>query len=408
MSSTHRAEVRASRTIDPLKARRNYAGPALFSYGFRPFFLFAAIWASLALPIWIFAYATGQGSLGGIPALTWHIHEMVFGVIGAIIAGFLLTAVPNWTGRLPVLGWRLMTMVGLWVAGRLAMLLYGTLGPAAAVLDSAFLIAMALVMGREVLIRRSWKNLPVVAMASLLALTNIAFHASYLTAGTTRLAQAAAISVVVMLISLIGGRIVPSFTRNWMVQTERGPLPPTMGNVDKVALVSGGAALLMWIVLPFAAVTAGLMLSASALYAVRLSRWRGGQTLGNPLLFILHLGYAWLPISFALIGFAIIWPENVPASAAMHALTAGAMGTMTLAVMTRASLGHTGRASTADGWTIAIYGLVYAGALVRVFGPLLLPAHIVGLLTSAAVLWSGAYLLFAVTYGPMLMTRRRA
>lgn len=408
MSSAHKAEVRTSRTIDPLKARRNYAGPALFSYGFRPFFLFAAIWACMALPIWIFAYATGQESLGGIPALTWHIHEMVFGVIGAIVAGFLLTAVPNWTGRLPVLGWRLMIMVGLWAVGRLAMLQYGALGPAAAALDSAFLIAMALVMGREVLIGRSWKNLSVVAMLSLLALTNVAFHVSYLTAGTTRLAQAAAIAVVVMLISLIGGRIVPSFTRNWMVQVGRAPLPPTMGKVDKVALASGGIALLMWIFLPFDAVTGGLMLIAAALYAIRLSRWQGWQTFGNPLLFILHLGYAWLPISFALIGFATIWPENVPTSAAMHALTAGAMGTMTLAVMTRASLGHTGRASTADGWTIAIYGLVYAGALVRVFGPLAAPMYSVAMLFCAAALWSGAYLVFAVRYGPMLMTRRQA
>jgi uncharacterized protein involved in response to NO len=408
MSTVHKAEVRATRSIDPLEARRNYAGPALFSYGFRPFFLLAAVWAALALPLWIYAFTVGKGEIGGLPALTWHVHEMIFGVIGAIIAGFLLTAVPNWTGRLPVLGWRLMVMVGLWAAGRAAMLFYTAPGFTAAAIDSLFLIALAFVMAREVTIGRSWKNVPVVALASLLALANVCFHLSILVTGTTRLSQSAAIAVIIMLISLIGGRIIPSFTRNWMVQTGRTSLAPAMGTVDKIALVSGGVALISWIVMPLGNATGVLMFLAAILYAVRLSRWRGWRTVSEPLLLVLHLGYAWLPLSFALMGGAILWPGLVPASAAVHGLTAGAMGTMTLAVMTRASLGHTGRARVADGWTVLIYSLVYTGALVRVFGPLALPLHTVVVLSCAAILWSGAYLFFALRYGPMLMSMRKA
>jgi len=406
--SIDKSALRNARAEDPVQARRDYAGPALFSFGFRPFFLFGAIWAALSAPLWIWSYLTGQAMIGAAPALAWHVHEMLFGFIAAIVGGFLLTAVPNWTGRLPVRGLPLMTLFGLWAAGRAAMLAYDALGPVAAVIDSTFLAVLAAVLLREVITGGNMRNLPVCLLSTLFALANIGFHVAMATGTGWRPAQTVAIAVVTMMIALIGGRIVPSFTRNWLVQSGRGEsLPAPMSRFDGATLVFAGASLLAWILAPQDWFSGALLVIAGGLHAIRLSRWKGWRTGAEPLVLILHAGYAWVPLALVLMGLAALFPGIVPASAAMHALTAGAMGTMTLAVMTRASLGHTGRDRRADTWTSLIYALVVAGALVRVFAPLLAGELQYPLMGAAAALWSAAFALFALRYGHMLTTARK-
>ena len=386
-----------------LAARKDYSGPALFSYGFRPFFFFGAVWAALSVPYWIYIYSTGAGVVGLMSAPEWHVHELLYGYLAAIIAGFLLTAVPNWTGRLPVLGVRLMLLFALWAAGRVAMLASGIIGSVAAGgVDSLFLISLAAMMWREVIAGKNTRNIPVCVMATLLAFTNIGFHASVQGSAFHEFIEHFAIGVIALLITLIGGRIVPSFTRNWLAQRGKTDLPAQAGLFDNMALGAAGLALLGWSFMPGSETTGFLLILASVIHWVRLARWRGWKTGHEPLVLILHIGYAWLPVSFLLMGIAAFAPATVPPHAAMHALTAGAMGTMTLAVMTRATLGHTGRDRTADIWTTAIYLLVVTGALMRVAAPFLLAQTYLLALMISALLWSGAFALFAIRYGPML------
>lgn len=400
--------IRQRRAVDPLVQRREYAGPALFSYGFRPFFLFGAAWAAVIVPVWAILFAAGHGEVGGLSALYWHTHEMLFGFLAAIVAGFMLTAIPNWTGRLPVLGVRLMLLCGLWAAGRAAMLVYGTMGIAAALVDAAFLVALAAVAWREVLTGGNWKNAPICLLASIFALANIGFHALLLSGGDPRVAQNAAIAVVTMMIAIIGGRILPSFTRNWMAQSGLSPLPAVSTRLDRIAILALAAGLVAWLARSDDIFTAGLLTFAAILHFWRLAGWKGWRTFSEPLVAILHLGYVWLPIALALMAAAILAPTYVHPSAALHALTAGAMGTMTLAVMTRASLGHTGRARIADRWIVTIYGLVLAGAAIRALGPLVAPEYYLQEVTFSAALWALAFAGFVVRFGHMLTAPRQA
>lgn len=386
--------------VSTAAARRAYAGPALFSFGFRPFFFLGAIWSALVVPLWLFSYFHG-----GSAALTreWHIHEMIFGFLGAVIAGFLTTAVPNWTGRMPVIGAPLAALVSLWILGRVAMLFQDILGPTAAVVDSLFLLAFAAVIWREVLAGRNWRNLPVCGLITLFALANVAFHLPVGAAADVgvRLALGAA----TLLIGLIGGRIVPSFTRNWMKARSLTPEPSTFGAVDQVALGLTVVGAGLWVVAPQAAVTGAALVLAGVAHLVRLARWRGWRAAAEPLVWILHLGYGWLGVSLLLIGGASLDPDIVPRSAGIHALTAGAVGVMTLAVMTRATRGHTGRALVAGAGTTAIYLAINAAALLRVAATFAGASQPL-LLTASGLVWSLAFGGFAVAYGRMLVLPR--
>ena len=386
-------------------AMRAYQGPALFSIGLRPFFLFSAIWAAVAVPLWVHAY-----SAGGLLGLTWHTHEMLFGYAAGVIVGFLMTAIPNWTGRMPVVGSGLMVMVGLWLVGRAAMIT-AALNPDLAasiwpgVIDALFLLAMAGLVWREILAGKNWRNLPVALIISILALSNVGFHVeAHLSGGVAPIATRVALGLIVMLIALIGGRITPSFTRNWQLKRE-GPLPATTGGFDGLVLGATALALLGWVIVPTSALIGAVLATAGVLNLVRLARWKGLTTTAEPLVLILHIGYLWLAVGLMLVGASAIWPGFVAASAGIHALTAGAVGVMTLAVMTRAGRGHTGRPLTA-GWTgTLIYLLVNAAALMRVLGGLWLEFY-QPLLIVSACLWCLAFLTFAVVYAPMLALPR--
>jgi uncharacterized protein involved in response to NO len=215
-----------------------------------------------------------------------------------------------------------------------------------------------------------------------------------------------ALGTAATLIALVGGRITPSFTRNWMVRGQMQPLPAPMGRVDMVALATTAAAFLSWIIRPEAFLSGALLLAGSALLFIRLTRWRGLRTLRSPIVFILHAGYLWLSVASALLGLSALLADAALVSAGTHALTAGAVGTMTLAVMTRASLGHTGRTIETDSATAVIYALVTIGAVLRVAAPFLVSYDVI--LIAAGSTWSAAFILFVVRYGPMLLRARVA
>ena len=384
-------------------AIRAYQGPPIFSWGFRPFFLLSAIWAALAVPIWLAVFFHG-GRIGGADGLQWHIHEMLFGYVGGVVAGFLLTAVPNWTGRLPVTGRALIGLIILWLAGRGSGFLPASLWPAALVLDGAFLVVFAGVVCREVLAASNRRNLPVAALVTVLAVANLAFHARPLWPDAVAVSERAAVATLTVLIALIGGRIVPSFTQNWTLARGMVARPAPFGRFDQATLALTVIALLLWVTDPWSPVAGGPLMLSGALHLVRLLRWRGWLTWRESMVWSLHGAYAWLPVGLFILGGAALAPAIFPFSAGIHALTAGAMGVMTLAVMTRASRGHTGRPRAADTATTAIYVLVILAAATRVAAPFLAEATSVLLMVSSAM-WVFAFAGFALVYGPMLLRK---
>jgi len=388
---------------------RAHAGTSLLSAGFRPFFLLSAAWAALAVPLWLAFYA-GAGAVPTLlPPPVWHAHEMIYGYAAATVAGFMLTAIPNWTGRMPLQGASLATLAVLWIAGRAGVLFSVQIGAAGAVvLDLAFPVAFVAVIAREIIAGRNWRNLPMVGALTLLLAGNALVHAEALGWTVTgALGNRVGIATVLMLISLIGGRIVPSFTRNWLTKERPDRAAPApFGWIDRGALGITAIALIAWIAIPDAAATSGLALLAAVAQGVRLARWRGVGAWREPLLWVLHLGYGWLALGFLLLAVNGIVPL-LPPTAALHALTVGAIGTMTLAVMTRASLGHTGRKLTAGRGTTTIYVLVTIAAVLRLLAPLAGAQYLLALSLAGAA-WSGAFGLFVVLYGPPLLTPRVA
>lgn len=277
---------------------------------------------------------------------------------------------------------------------------------AAPFIDSAFLFVFAAVVGREIIAGRNVRNLPVLALLTVLGSANVLSHLRGLDPELALLGERIGVAVVATLVALIGGRIVPSFTRNWMAKQRIKPEPASPSRFDAVTLAVGAIGLVMWAASP-TLYAAGLVLTlAGALHFARLARWQGWRTTDEPLVLILHLGYFWLALGLLLLGLAILAPSMAPAASGLHAITAGAFGVMTLAVMTRASLGHTGQPLAATPRISAIYVLINLGALVRVAAPFL-PEHYAVLLALSAVLWSGAFAWFAIVYAPLLVRSRQ-
>jgi uncharacterized protein involved in response to NO len=377
--------------------------PTFLTHGFRPFFLAAGIWSATAVALWIVMFTTGTAIPSRFDPLTWHIHEMLFGLVMAAVAGFLLTAIPNWTRRLPVSGGSLALLAGLWLLGRVACLVSALVSPWLTIAaDLAFPMALVGVVVREIVAGRNWRNLPMVAPVTVLGIANLVMQLEANgVAVPSGLGWRLGLAAVIMLISVVAGRIVPNFTRNWLVKRQSAHLPESHVWIDRGALSLLHAGLLGWAILPEFRPFGLLLVLGATLNVWRLLRWRGGATFAEPLLFVLHVGYAWLALGSALLGLATLGLA-VPQSAAIHALTVGAIGTMIVAVMTRVTRGHTGRALCADHATVAIYILVNIAAIVRV-------AAAVGefwtmpLLIASASLWIGAFLLFVTFYGPMLL-----
>jgi len=381
-----------------------YAGPAFLSYGFRPFFLGAALFTSLAVLAWVAIFA-GRVSVDFLyPPREWHVHEMLYGYLPALIAGFLLTAMPNWTDRMPLRGVPLLAMFLLWLAGRLLVAVPLAGASAAAVVDGAFLVLLATYVWREIMAAGSWDRVPIGILVSLYAATNILFHLSALRGAPTDLPERLALSVMTLMLTIIGGRLTPTFTREFLVERNKPSLPEVFTRVDGAVIVLVLIGVLTWIVQP-ETVWAGVMLIVAGVASLaRLLRWGGWRTWREPLVLILHIGYGWVGLFLVALGASILG-IGFTSENAVHLLTTGAMGTMTLAVMTRASLGHTGRPRHADRLTVAIYLLVNVGAILRIFAPnpdvpTMFTHTMLGL---SAFSWSGAYLLFTLVYGPCLV-----
>lgn len=382
---------------------RAYGGPALFANGFRPFFLLGAIQAGLSILVWLPLFYGEVKLSSAFAPRDWHVHEMLFGYLPAVITGFLFTAIPNWTGRLPIRGAPLATLVAIWIAGRVVVTLSAVTGWWLAMLvDASFLLLVAAAAAREIAAGRNWRNLKVVVLVALLLAGNIAFHLEAHWSGSADLAIRIGIAAVVMLLALIGGRIIPSFTRNWMVRENPGRLPVPFGRFDMVVVALGALALAGWIVVPDNRVAGAALAIAGLLHLVRLARWAGDRTLRERLLTILHVGYFFVALGFLLNAAAAF--GLVPPSAGIHAWMAGGAGIMTLAVMTRATLGHTGNALTASAATQAIYAAIIVAAVARICA-VIHTAQGEWLLHVAALAWVAAFLGFALAYGPLLLGR---
>lgn len=390
---------------------RGWQGPALFSYGFRPFFLFGALWAALAMVIWIMTLGGWASLPSRLDPVSWHAHEFLFGYLGAIIAGFLLTSVPNWTGRLPVVGWPLAAVFVLWMLGRLC-IAFSALIPAPwpATIDLLFPVVLFGMILREIIAGRNWRNLVVLVLLAVFTLANLIFHIE-----AARGAYAAqgyglrlGVGTVVMMISLIGGRVVPSFTRNWLVAAGKTDLPcPPMQRFDKATLIVTAAALVLWVFLPLAAVSGAALVVAGVLHLLRLKRWSGHRTLPEPLLWVLHLGYLFVPLGALLEGFAILRPDLLVLNAAQHMWMAGGFAMMTLAVMTRATLGHTGQALTAGPGSVAMFMCILGSVAFRIAAGVW-PDVSGTLYAVSALFWISAFAGFAVLHGASLLRPKPA
>ena len=380
-----------------------YQGPAFFSYGFRPFFLSAALFAGIAVPVWVLILSGTDEMVFRYPPRDWHVHEMVFGFLPCVITGFLLTAIPNWTERPPIRGLPLMLLVSLWVAGRLAIALPWFPALPTAIVDGAFLVVVAGIVWREIVAGRVWDRLPMGVLISLFASANLLFHGLFLNHAATDLAERMALVLIMVLLALIGGKITPGFTEDFFIQEGVSKQPAPFFWFDGLSVLVVGLAGLAWMINLGARVTGGAFVAAGVIHLIRLSRWYGWLTWREPLVLILHVGYGWLAMSFLILGGAMLG-FGLHSEEAVHALTTGAVGVMTLAVMTRASLGHTGRIKHAGPLTVLIYLLVNLGAMLRVFGPSLTLSGDV-ILGVAAGCWSGAYILFVIGYGHILFGR---
>lgn len=385
----------------PIPRTRNLGGPAILSYGLRPFFLLGAVYSGAVVLLWL-AMLSGRAAIPtAFAPRDWHVHEMLYGYLPAVIAGYLLASVPNWTGRLPLDGGRLLALVALWVAGRVAVGTSLWTGWAfAAVLDLSFLAVLTFAVARETLAGKTWRNAKFVIVLSILLAGNLSFHLEAHLLYTAEYGARIGTAAVVFLIVLIGGRIVPSFTRNWLARREPGTLPAAFGRFDMISLGVAAIALTSWVVAPRAMPSAILLLVAGVVQTIRLGRWAGHRTAGGVHVLVLHVAYAFVPPGFLLVGIASLSPD-MPASIGIHAWSAGAFGTMTLAVMARIAAGHTRRPILDAPVLRVIYALVVAAALARIAAGFV-EAHAMALLTASALSWSAAFLgLFGLLLEPL-------
>jgi uncharacterized protein involved in response to NO len=373
------------------------------SYAFRPFFLLNGLFAITVIAVWVMAlHGTGLASL---PATMpyWHGHEMVVGFAMAAMAGFSLTAVATWTDRPSVRGTWLGVLVFSWLLGRLAMLSATQLPYwLVASVDAIFPFLLALLLGREVVGGNSSRNYPIVGIVLILAVLNVLYHLGNLRIlpGMDRLALYFLIHLVLLMITVIAGRIIPNFTANWMRARGHERLPKIHLLTDGVTVAATLAIGASASVTPFGPVTGILAIVAALSHAVRLARWRGLATTSEPLLFVLHVAYLWLPVGYALTALAAFGLVFSP-TAALHALTMGAIGNMILAVTSRVALAHTGRALHAPRLIVVAYAILNAAVIARVLSQLN-PSFYVDLIDLSALGWIVTFALFTWVYWPIL------
>lgn len=377
---------------------------ALWDKGFRPFFLLAGAFAALVAPLWLLIF---EGVLAPTPyfvPMYWHAHEMLFGFAVAVIAGFLLTSVGNWTKVETATGRPLLALAVLWVAGRCAMLGVAWLPRfVPAIVDLAFLPALMVALALPLVRSNNRRNFVMLGVLGALFLVNLAMHLDALgvLSGWQRRSAIVGVDIVVLLILVMAGRVVPMFTRN-------GTGATTIRShvwLDRLTLGAMALLTLLDAALPGHQVN-GLVATAVGLVALaRAVHWGARYTARTPLLWILHLGYLWIPVGLLLRGWTS-FDLTISSSLATHALTAGAIGSLTLGMMARVALGHTGRPLTASRWMTLAFALVTFAAAARVFGPMIFPTSYLGALETTGALWSAAFAIFVIVYAPIVVRGR--
>lgn len=375
-------------------------GWPLLRLAFRPFYLGAALFGCLAIPMWVLLFMGRASWAPVLPPQLWHAHEMLFGFAAAVIVGFLMTAGKAWTGLPTPRGGALAALVLLWLAARIAALVAPY--PVYAALDLALLPVVAIVLVRLLLRAQNRRNLPLAGLLGLLTVANLVFHLSAV--GHLEmppvLALYAALALIVLIETVMAGRVIPAFTM--------GAIPGLRIKVDpmleKATALASGAALLWWVFAPALAAGAVLLALAAALQASRLIAWKPWRTRGRPILWILHLSYAWIPLGFGLLALNQLgW---IGASAGIHALAVGATGGLIIGMVTRTARGHTGRPLLASPLEVAAYSLVMFAAVLRVLVPLVAPQYLVLSVIVAAGAWALAFALYLVLYTPWLLRAR--
>lgn len=387
---------------------RSWQGPALLSYGYRPFFLFASIWAVFSIIAWVMTF-TGHETLAiAIDPFSWHAHSFLFGYLWAVIAGFLMTAVPNWTDRLPIVGWPLATLVALWLIGRIAMTFsYYLPNGVTIVCDLLFPLAFTFAIGREIIMGKNWRNLKILILLVMLFCANCLFDGEAFSQVYAADSYGArwALAIAVFLIAIIGGRIIPSFTRNWMVKQSITNLPAPHDKIDLAIMIFTAICLVSWVIFPDAIFTAiiGGICGLANLY--RLIRWHGWLTKKEPLVWVLHLGFLFIPLGFialTLSTFDILHGGRAPVQ---HLWMAGGIGLMTIAVMTRASLGHAGRPLTVSWPVVLVYCSLFCSVVLRVIAGI--ADNDLTMLNISGTLWILAFVGFVVLYWNILTKPRQ-
>lgn len=393
------ALIRIEEPSMPVKGKAPLLHHPLLGLGFRPFYLLAAVFAAIGVPLWVARY------FGWAPGLThvdlnWHMHEMVFGFALAVIIGFLYTAGRNWTGLWTPRRGHLAALAALWLAGRVAML--ASPAAIAAVVDLLFLPLAAWPIYRVLQRAGNKRNLFLVGLLGLLFAANASYHAAVLglAALSSVTAIHAAILIIVMIESVIGGRVIPGFTANAVPGTK----PVIDSRRDRIAVAFTVAASLAWIGGVAAPLAAALAVAAACAQVLRLGGWKPHVTLANPLLWILHLSYAWIPVGFLALALAALGLAS--SSAAFHILAVGSMAGLIIGMITRTTLGHTGRALKAGRAELAMYLLLQGGMVARLLAALDLPALRNPMLLLAALAWAAAFLLYVAVYGPYLVRAR--
>lgn len=379
---------------------------ALFAYGFRPFFLLAGVQAIVAMAVWLAVLHGMTWPVTWISPMAWHAHAMIFGFVAAALAGFLLTAVASWTGQRGFAGTPLVALVILWLGGRIAMAPgLGVPQSLAAVVDLAFLPAVAIVVAPSLIRAGNVRNLPMLAFPMLLFIANLNVHLPELGGRFAVAGFTLAIDTILLMVALVGGRVVPAFTGNALRSRHPEARVAPFGAVDRVALVAVAAVLIVDLAAPGGRLAGGVALAACVLHAWRLLRWRGWQTRDMPIAWILHVAYAWIPAGLGLKGVWLLW--QLPAATGwLHAFTTGAYATMIMAIMTRAALGHTGRPLVVAAPIVLAYVLLTLAAATRVLTPVVAAAMPVVSWSLAGALWIAAFALYCIVYAPILCRPR--
>lgn len=380
---------------------------AIFDYGFRPFFLLSGLYALLIVPVWLYRFAHASTPFGSLPSLYWHSHEMVYGFVMAAVSGFLLTAVPSWTGARGFAGRPLFIAVFLWALGRIAMSSVGAVPFWLTAAAELALLPMLLALLAPPVFRSANRNAPLLAVLVVLWLIDGAFLVA-LHNGDAMLAGGAmrlAIDFVLILVTVIGGRIVPAFTGSALRSRGEEVNLTTRRPVEIAVIAAMVAVAVVDAFAPHSALSGVLALLAAVAHITRMSGWRSFRTGGDPLLWVMHVAYAWLPVGLALKAAALLADAGWAAKW-QHALTMGVFATMILAVMTRASLGHTGRPLIVPRSIAIAYVLLTASTVLRVFGTTLFPGHYLLSVSAAGIAWVVCFGIFVVVYAPILWAPR--